>query len=234
MRVERGIYRNPSTGRLEIQWTDETGRTRWKTIEGGLAKARRARAEAQKARRSFADVAEEWLRTQTRVRGRTYENYARALDRHLIPRIGARSIASLDQDAIVEVIADLERQGLAGWTIKGILVALGRVLTFAARRKLIAYNPVGRLERSERPSTRSREMRILSSEEIASLLRAVPLLYRPILTVAVFTGLRLGELLGLCWGDVDFGAGVLHVRRQLDRSGRYSEPKTVRAAGRSC
>ena len=61
------------------------------------------------------------------------------------------------------------------------------------------------------------------------LLREAPKAYRSILATAVFTGLRQGELLGLRWHDVDFDAGTIHVRRQLDRSRKYVEPKTPRA-----
>lgn len=229
VRVERGIYRSPSTGRLEITYSDGTGRTRWKMVGGSLAQARLARAEAQHSWRSFARGAEEWLAEQTRLRPRTYEGYARALDRHIFPRIGKRPIATVDEDAIVRIIVELEVQGLSGWTIRGILVPLGRVLTYATRRKLIPYNPLRRLERSERPRVVRREMRILRPDEIEALLQAAPLPYRPILATAVFTGLRQSELLGLVWGDVDLEGEVLHVRRQLDRNGGYSPPKTPRA-----
>lgn len=41
-RVERGIYRDPRTGRFEITYTDSTGRQRWQTITGGLKDARQA------------------------------------------------------------------------------------------------------------------------------------------------------------------------------------------------
>lgn len=230
VRIERGIYRNPATGRLEIEYTDEAGRLRWKTVEGGIAKSRRARAVAQRCRRSFADVAEEWLAGQTRLRWRTYEGYERALDRHLLPRLGERAITTIDEDVVVELIAELELEGLAGWTIRGILVPLGRVLAFAVRRKLMPHNPVRRLKRSERPRVNRREMRILRADEIEALLRAAAPAYLPILAMALFTGLRLGELLGLCWGDVDLDARLVHVRRQLDRLGDYTEPKTPRAS----
>jgi integrase len=45
------------------------------------------------------------------------------------------------------------------------------------------------------------------------------------LLLALTTGLRQGELLGLKWGDIDFAAGVLQVRRQYERDGTFSTPK---------
>lgn len=73
-------------------------------------------------------------------------------------------------------------------------------------------------------------MRVLDSSEIGRLLDAAPSRYRAVIATAVFTGLRLGELLGLTWADVDLDAGLVHVRRQLDRTGAGRvPPKTPQA-----
>jgi len=117
----------------------------------------------------------------------------------------------------------------AGFTIRTALTPLGRVLSHAARRGLIASNPMSRLERGERPSPGRREMRILQRDEIHALLGAADPRYRPLLATAIFTGLRLGEVLGLTWADVDLKAGTPHVRKQLDRDGHRVAPKTPQA-----
>src|SRR4051812_28295866 len=204
VRVERGIYRSPASGRLEIQYTDKTGKTRWRAVDGDLADARLARADAKLGygphskklgRLSFADVADEWFTAQTHLRPRTRELYATALNRHLLPRIGERPISTVDEDAIAQVIAELQAQGLAGWTIRGILVPLGRVLAYASRRKWIGDNPIRKLERSERPRVVRREMRILRPDEIKALLASATTTYRGSLATALFSGLRVGELL---------------------------------------
>jgi hypothetical protein len=44
-RTERGVYRDPTTKRYEITYTNSAGQQRWQTITGGLREARRARAE---------------------------------------------------------------------------------------------------------------------------------------------------------------------------------------------
>jgi integrase len=85
------------------------------------------------------------------------------------------------------------------------------------------------LERGERPQLERREMRILDRDGIARMLDAATPMYRPLLATAVFTGLRLGELLGLTWADVDLNAEVVRVRKQLDRAGGRVPPKTPNA-----
>ncbi len=72
-------------------------------------------------------------------------------------------------------------------------------------------------------------MRFLEREEIGDLLDAAGDLYRALLATAIFTGLRLGELLGVAWGDINFAASVIHVRKQLDRNGQRVDPKTPQA-----
>ena len=56
--------------------------------------------------------------------------------------------------------------------------------------------------------------------------------YTTLLRTAVFTGLRLGELLGLQWQDIDLQERVLYVRRQWTRMGEYAPPKTKAAVRR--
>jgi integrase len=72
-------------------------------------------------------------------------------------------------------------------------------------------------------------MRILSRDEIESMIRAATPAYRPLLATAVFTGLRQGELLGLTWGDIDFESAVLRVRKAMSRDGQRTQPKTPQA-----
>jgi integrase len=238
-RVERDIYRNPATGRYEFHYVDSDGRSRWKTVRGGLREARLARAEVEAklgrgervapSRRTLAEVGEEWLSCQHHLRTRTRSHYHHALTRHINPRLGRRPISEISADRIAAFMLELQRQGLSPSTVRGICVPLGRVLGYAARRGLIGDNPMSRLERGERPRIVRREMRILRPDEITQLLAAATPSYRPILATAVFSGLRQGELLGLRWADIDFHAGVIHVRRQLDRDGAYTEPKTPRA-----
>ncbi|MBA2643147.1 MAG: site-specific integrase [Actinobacteria bacterium] len=238
----RGIYyRLGADGkrRYEITYRDSDGRQRWKTVSGGLKDAqtaledihgRRRRGErVSPTRATFAEVAEAWLATQTQLRPRTRASYESLLRVHVVPRIGRLRIAEITEDDVAFVIAEMQKGDSKAWTIRTALTPLGRVLSYAARRGFIAVNPIRHLERGERPSPGRREMRILQRGEITALLDVADPRYRPLLAIAVFTGLRLGELLGLAWQDVDLGDGVIHVRKQLDRDGQRVAPKTPQA-----
>jgi integrase len=257
-RVERGIYRRKTRDgetRYEVAFVDSDGKQRWKTVDR-LQEARQLRADlVSKVARgervapskvTLAEFADEWLAGQeARLRPKTRELYGSYLRLHVKPRLGRRQLQSLTVEDVAQLVAEMqagvrfeERLGrlvrvegepFAAWTIRGVLTVLGRVLGSAERRGLLAVNPVRKLERGERPSVERREFPSLDREAIGRLIGATPERYRVLVAASMLTGIRQGEALGLQWQDVDVKAGVLRVRRQLDRTGRLVEPKTQAA-----
>lgn len=110
---------------------------------------------------------------------------------------------------IAQFTAELRRRGLSGSTVNGALATCGRVLDYAVRHGYLASNPVRRLERAERPRIDGREARLLDRSEIDRLLQAAEGPYRTAIGTAIFTGLRVGELTGLKWADIDLAAGAI-------------------------
>jgi integrase len=109
-------------------------------------------------------------------------------------------------------------------------------MAYAVRRGLVTSNPCDRLTRDDRPQPHEpKPDHIWSDDEIEALIDAAERMalqpearydYSPLIRTALFTGLRLGELLGLQWQDVDIHEGVLYVRRQWLRTGTYGPTKT--------
>jgi integrase len=205
---------------------------------GALA---RPAAAPEKPKRLFSVVAEEWLESKRKIRRSTRERYRGSLDLYLLPRLGDLELADVDVDRVAALIVEMEETGASPASILNHLKPLNGVFKLAVRRGLIALNPVSLLTVDERPRVERREMRVLEPAEIAGLLRAASERgqrrqakydYALLLRTAVFAGLRLGELLGLQWRDLDPGAGVLHVRRQVTPRGEITEPKTVKARRR--
>ena len=235
-----GVYVRPGTKPpvYEISFSDSAGRRRWKTIDGGLREAVALRDELRSrvrrgervapSRMTFAELAETWFAGKTQLRRGTRDNYRSALDRHLLPRFGRRRIGDVSEDEIARMIAELQDQGYAAWTIRGVLTPLGGALQHAVRRGYIGSNAVRRLERGERPAPGALRMRILDRDEIGALLGVAPARYRTLIAFSIFAGPRQGEALGLIWADVDFEAGIVRIRKQLARGERV-EPKTPQA-----
>jgi integrase len=100
-------------------------------------------------------------------------------------------------------------------------------MRFARRRGWIVADPVERLEQDERPRPERRRQRVLGRPEIERLLALCSLRDRLMVATVLYTGLRISEMLGLVWDDVDFAAGVIHVRAQLSRAHRTAPARRV-------
>jgi integrase len=233
-------------------------RGRYIGVEGGEQEALAKQAELRdKAARgdkalaptkaTFGEVAEQWLESKRHLRAWTRKNYRAALDLVLLPRFGRMRLAAITPDHIAGLIRELEREGPSGRALSSSMIdkylrPLNGTMVFAVRRGLLAVNPCALLTSDERPRRRERSQdHVWSDEEMEALIRAAEELaaqpasrydYTPLLRTALFTGLRLGELLGLQWQDVDLHDGVLHVRRQWTRLGEYAPPKTNAAVRR--
>jgi integrase len=242
VRVERGIYEQPNGKYAVCVRVD--GRARFRTVGAAtLVEAVRQRELLRSAgqlgdlplspRLTFAEIAGRWLAefeakaAAGQRRDRTLDLYRSQLHRHLLPRLGNRRLALITTDDVVAVARELQADGLSPWTVKRILGALSCVFTFALRRGYVNSHPFHRLERDERPHPRRSDQRVLTRAELTRLFAACPRRYRPLLLTGAYTGLRLSEVLGLAWDDVDFAAGVVHVRHQLARGRRGVPPHRI-------
>jgi integrase len=90
---------------------------------------------------------------------------------------------------------------------------------------LLASNPVSKLEPAEKPHWTPQPVSILEGEQLARLLEHAGN-YRPLFEFLAYTGLRIGEALGLTWADVDFDADLTRVHRQLSRQRQHRPLKT--------
>jgi integrase len=220
-------------------------------ITGGereaLAKQAELRGRAARGERPsagpvrFAEAAEQWFESKRQLRAWTKASYRSALDRILLPRFGTRKIAEITVDDVLDLIRDLEQQDLSRSTIDNLLKPLAGTFRYSTKKGLVGQNPVALLEDGDKPAHQPRERREWTPKEIRSLLQASRNLaakptarfdYSLLLETAIRTGLRLGELLGLQWQDIDLNEGFISVRRQWTRSGEYTEPKTAKGLRR--
>ncbi len=163
------------------------------------------------------------------LRASTHDRYERGLA-HAYRAFGRTPISDVDENDIAKMINQMRKAGRAGWTIRASLSPVSMVMRWAVRRGMAAYNPCQRLEKGERPKVGRGRMRILERDEITKVLEYASVYWRPLFTVLLFTGMRVGEALALRWCDVDRDNGVIRVRSQIDRKTRaLAEPKTEKA-----
>jgi integrase len=132
---------------------------------------------------------------------------------------------------VAAFIAEQQRSGLKGWTIKGQMTVLSSIFTYSARHLgLAGVNPVSVLDRVERPSSDDeRPKRVLTRPELQRLLVEIDKRYQLLFELAAETGCRLAEALGLVWGEIDLSEQTVTFTSQLDRQGRRAPLKTTRS-----
>ena len=242
VRVERGIYRR-STGVLEIAFKDETGRLRWRTVNGGILaarkvrddlSARRARGEsiAPKPKLRFGDAADAWLNGPVLdLRETTQIKYRCMVNEHLGPRFGARRLDAVSADDLARLVRELRAEEKSEATIAGILGVVGLVYKFAARR--LGWKgtiPTTLMLRSERPKVSQAKRRpIFTGGQLEETIAAAHEPFRTLFTVAALTGARISELCGLIWVDIsidDVDNAEIEFGWQVDRRGNRRPTKT--------
>jgi integrase len=168
---------------------------------------------------------------QPSVRPRVFIRYRELLTLHAIPTLGKRPLTKLQPQEVNSLYAKKRSEGLSAQTVTHLHRVLHRALSYAVRWNLVPRNVCDLVDppRVTRP-----EGQWLNPEQARCLLAAasgdaLEALY----VLALTTGMRQSELLGLKWGDVDLRSGALQVRRALQRvPGRgfvEAEPKSAKS-----
>lgn len=171
---------------------------------------------------------EEWLEHTVRqgVRPWTYRGYEVHVRRHIVPELGKLRLGKLTTAHVRRWVSKKLDAGLAPKTVNYMKGTLSTALNQAVEDGLVARNAAAPVRTSKKPRNRARP---LDLAETRRFLRAIRGDHWEALYLVGLLGLRQGEVLGLCWHDVDLEKGVLHVERALQRPrGRYElvDPKT--------
>ena len=138
---------------------------------------------------------------------RVYRDHIRI---HIKPAMGAVKLVNLHPHMVQRFINSIDR---APATINLVVRVLGAALEKAVDLEYIPSNPVSRCTL---PRREQKEIQPLDDQQMAALLEAAKGGdTEHIITVALFTGLRLSELLGLTWDCIDFERGIITVDKQL-------------------
>jgi len=189
----------------------------------------------QPATESLGKYLDTWLATvlKSRVRTRTYDDYASLIERYIKEPLGAVKLSDLRPGHIQQLYSSMLDRELSPRTVRYTHAILSSALKNAVKTEMIHRNPadVVELPRAERM-----EMLAMSPEEAGRFLAAVKdTRFAALFTFALTTGMRPQEYLGLKWSDVDMEKGTATVRRALVWSQKkglgwhFDEPKTSRS-----
>lgn len=204
----------------------------WK-LHAELARQRDAGLSMRADRTTVADYLTAWLDDVAafKVRPRTLEGYRQHVRDHIAPALGRHTLAALRAGHVQRMIKDKDAAGLSPSTVQRIRATLRLALADAERKGMIGRNPARFVDL---PAVRRNPPEAMEPEQAAAILEAVKgHRLEALIVLAMFTGMRQGELLGLPWKAVDLVAGRLTVGQALSRRTAaapiLAEPKTKRS-----
>jgi integrase len=239
MSVRRRNTRNPATGRTNAAWmidvdfehpdgrkqrvrkispvqTKRGAEEYERSVRQALLSGKFGREEeAEKECPRFDQFAEEFVSTYAVVNNKPSEVSAKRvnLNNHLGPVFGKKRLDEISARDVEAYEAAKLKQGLSPKSVNNQLAVLGRMLRIARRWELLDRVPEIALL-----SLPPQEFDFLDFGEADRLITGADSRWRPMITLALRTGLRLGELRALRWEDVDLVAGRLVVRRAAWKS----------------
>jgi len=218
----------------------EDGRSRIVTVYGdterdALKELRKVRSrlddgkEPTTPRQTLASFADGFLTgAEQRLKPSTVGFYRDNLTRYIAPALGRKPIAAVCRQDVVRLVRALRQQGLSLATVRGIKATLSAILSEAAEMGLRSENPAlamkKHLSRGGEPAPQPDPLTRDEAERLLTTARAHFPRWYGFVACGLMAGLRIGELLALDWGDIDWRARTIVVRRNIVR-GAVTTPK---------
>ena len=230
-KLRKGEYQR-SNNTFEYRWMDRHGKRQYvyaKTLpelrvkEDIILKNIVDGIDSDKLDRTVNDYFELWKKMKTGIRETTFAGYVRFYERYIEPDIGRMKLKNIAYSDVVMFFNGLATEkGLRFNTIRKAEVTLSMVLDIAVKDEVLRSNPCrGALRELQRACGRlTKEVRALTltEQKVFEDYLAKPgkfSVYYPVYTVMLWTGMRVGEVLGLRWVDIDFEKDEIDVNHSL-------------------
>lgn len=184
-----------------------------------LAEYLRAGKHFQPSEMSVSDYFDYWINNYCIVNlaDNTVTAYKNIVKNHLKPRIGHFMLKSIDVMTLQNMINDIYLQnGFTKKFLQNILKVCKGAFGYAAyTAKLIPYN-IAEPVKLPKFEPQDKKPSILSKEQMEAVLDRFsnsPYQFYPLL-IGYYTGMRIGEVFGLTWNDIDLENGIIYVRQQ--------------------
>jgi integrase len=195
--------------------TQREARARREWIAGELAQMRvpdLTLFDEPKATPTLTEIAAAWRRSRIDVVEGTAATHQVNLGR-ILPRLGSKPFDEISVVDVGDLVAELHERGLARESIRKTRSTLAMVLEFAG----VTPNPA-RDRGVKLPAEDSEELSPPTAAHVLAVFRLLSSAYRLALIVLDATGMRIGELEGLVWGDLDEPAGRWRIRREVAKT----------------
>ncbi len=234
-----GSIQRTENGKYRIWATCPNGQRKSRTFASrtdALAWSREIRAtktSPQATKLTLEKYLESWFEIhQLQLKDTTKADYIRLIQKRINPHIGSIKLIDLKPSTFDRLYYDLHLEGVGDSQIRYAQRVVHKAMEDAVRDMLIPTNPA---HGAKVPKKNKRPVDIPLNQEQSIKLAEVAMTTSigPLISMALKTGMRQGELLALKWSDIDFSTGQLHVQRNLQRFSRsgklilqFSTPKS--------
>ena len=227
-------------GRYVIDCYDQNGKRYRKSMKAGITKeaARKELHEVEmkiekrtfiyeKNAPLFSEVASQWLEYKKFYLRETTWELSQGHTRVHFADLDNLRINQITTPTIEKWITTKQTGGININTLRRVLVTLNQILKYSVRHRYLDSNPA---RDAERPTDKGKEVkdkiRILTPAQIQALIEKLDSQkYRTLILLAIMTGARCGELLGLKWSDLDMVNNQIRIQRTFN-GGRFFDTKT--------
>jgi integrase len=216
VKIPVGKYQNGKT-RYRVKYCSSKAEARrWQSSLLAQRESQMLVAGPRQTLRQYAT--EVLLNSNDRISDRTRDGYYRNLRLHVFPALGSRTLTEIKPQELEAFFSQLRRRYSAS-TVNNVRVALSKVFSVAMRHELVLSNPIARTVKAKRGAFEKTQVCLpWSKEEMRKALAAArntPM--EAFITLAVATGMRRGELLGLRWSDIDYERQTVSIERTIHR-----------------
>ncbi len=166
---------------------------------------------------TLAEYAKTWLeRIQHTRKHTTADDYKKMLGRDILPALGGFDLKDITREKVKTLAFEGLKKGQSPKTVQNVIRCLSSLFSHAVEDGLLIVNPALRPGKFLPKISKRLSVNPLTREEVAVFLKVVKEKaprYYPLFLCAARTGLRMGELLALQWGDIDFRGRFILVQR---------------------
>lgn len=182
----------------------------------------------------FMPFVEDWFESRkTKVQPETYERDYMLYNNYVKEKFKNAELQKINSLAIQRYFNELREENLSPATMKLILSIVRQVFQKAKDFNIIKENPVNSIDI---PKEKNKRLKVWNKDQIDLFFREAKSMrvgqrYYIGYVIALYTGLRRGEILGLKWSDIDFDNNLIYIRRTLSSQHKVFKERTKTESG---
>lgn len=223
--LRHGEYERTKKAGFEYKYRDEFGHQHTlgamtlkelREKEKTVTKDKLDGISTNKQRQTLNDFYSLWKHQKRGLKANTFSNYVWMYETFVSQTLGKMKVMDIKESDIVEFYNVLYDKGLAVSTLDNIQTVLHQVFQLAVRDDAVRRNVSDEALKELKKANPREKKKALTPDELKRFRDVIAdTVWYPVFTVMSWTGMRVGEISGLVWDDIDYDAGVIHIQRTL-------------------